>query len=181
MRNIASSRILHLSDASRTAGSQRPWIWPLPRLDGITPAVLSLREHSRHDGAVELGYRDRGSSPSFVPVFAAQDGVISFVTRAGKGATLCLDHAGGWSTQYGGLAHALVLPTDRFRRRRKTRVRAGDVLGHAPRESLRISFALSQLSERGWIAIDPAPMLHAWSLVPWFADPPPRTPAQLAA
>jgi hypothetical protein len=44
---------------------------------------------------------------------------------------ICLDHAGGWSTQYADLAHVLATPTDRFRRRRKTRVRASDVLGHA--------------------------------------------------
>jgi hypothetical protein len=87
----------------------------------------------------------------------------------------------GWSTQYADLQHTLVVPTDRFRRRRKTRVRAGDVLGHARRASLRLRFGLAQLGESGWVIVDPTGPMHAWSALPWFDDPIPRDAARRAA
>jgi hypothetical protein len=178
MLNIATTRILH---APEETGAPRhsPWIWPLPRLDGVAPCVLTPIDESSPD-RVDIGYSDRSSSPSLVPVFAAQDGVITYAGTAGGSPTVCLDHAGGWSTQYGDLEHVLAMPTDRFRRRRKTRVRAGDVLGHARRSSLRVRFGLAQLGESGWLVADPTEPMRTWSLLPWFDEPLSRTLRRVA-
>ena len=73
------------------------------------------------------------------------------------------------------------MPTDRFRRRRKVRVRAGDVLGHARRSSLRIRFGLGRLTDGDWTAVDAAEAIHTWALLPWFSQPTPSTAAQRAA
>ncbi len=166
MRNIATTRILYASENAAPVGPARPWIWPLPRLDGVNPSILP---QDPQDGIIQIGYPDRSSSPEFVPVFAAQDGIITYAVRAQQGTTLCLDHPAGWSTQYNGLEHVLALSTDRFRRRRKVRVQAGDVLGHL-RDSLRIRFGLTRLVDGEWLAIDPAEVLHAWTIQPWFAE-----------
>jgi hypothetical protein len=114
-------------------------------------------------------------------VFAAHDGVITYAGSANGSPTVCLDHAGGWSTQYADLEHVLALPTDRFRRRRKSRVRAGDVLGHARRSSLRIRFGLAQLGASGWLSADPTERMRTWSVLPWFAEPTRRAAMRRAA
>jgi len=173
MRNIATSRILHAPEQSGAPSQLSPWVWPLPRLDGVAPCVLSSIDESTQD-SVDIGYAGRSSSPDFVPVFAAHDGVITYAGTANGSPTVCLDHAGGWSTQYADLEHVLALPTDRFRRRRKARVRAGDVLGHARRSSLRVRFGLAQLGESGWRIADPTEPMHTWSVLPWFDEPRPR-------
>lgn len=74
-----------------------------------------------------------------------------------------------------------ALSTDRFRRRRKVRVRvrAGDVLGHV-RGSLRIRLGLSRLIDGQWMAIDPAELIHAWPVLPWFAEPASRVGSKVA-
>lgn len=181
MHKLATSRILHASEPSPLVEPRKRWIWPLPRLDGVAPSIVSPLAEPRRDRAIDVGYHDRTTSPTLVPVFAAQDGIITYATRTDRGATICLDHAGSWSTQYEELEHLLVVPTDRFRRRRKTRVRAGDVLGHAKRASLCVRFALSQLVNGEWVAVDPAPRIHTWTVLPWFVDPSPDAAAQLAA
>lgn len=114
-------------------------------------------------------------------MFAARDGVIAYAGTASGSPTICLDHAGGWSTQYAELEHVLAMPTDRFRRRRKVRVRAGDVLGHARRSSLRIRFGLERLTDGESTAVDHAEAMHTWSLLPWFIDPTPSMAASHAA
>jgi hypothetical protein len=113
-------------------------------------------------------------------VFAAREGVVTYAGTAADGPTICVDHAGGWSTQYAGLAHVLTRPTDRFRQRRKERVRAGDVIGHAPRNPLRIRFTLSQWGDAGCVAVDARSWMHTWSALPWFADATPQIPARVA-
>ena len=179
MRNIATTRILYASETSASVGSAKPWICPLPRLDGINPSILPTHDQARTDGLIQIGYPDRTSSPDFVPVFAHQDGIITFAVRAEQGTTLCLDHPGGWSTQYSELEHVLALSTDRFRRRRKVRVRAGDVLGHL-RSSLRIRFGLSRMVDGEWMVIDPAELIHAWPVLPWFVEPTSRAGSKIA-
>jgi hypothetical protein len=166
MLNIATTRILH-APASTAAPRHSPWVWPLPRLDGLAPCVLPPIDDSSRD-RVAIGYAGRSSSPSPVPVFAAQDGVITYAATAGGSPTVCLDHAGGWSTQYADLAHVLAASTDRFRRRRKVRVRAGDVLGHARPDALRVRFGLGRLTDGEWASIDPSESMHTWTLLPWF-------------
>ena len=180
MLNIATPRILHLPEQTTAPSSHGPWVWPLPRLDGLAPCIFASTKDAPPD-SIELGYRERSSSPDFVPVFAARDGVIAYAGTASGSPTICLDHAGGWSTQYAELEHVLATPTDRFRRRRKVRVRAGDVLGHARRSSLRVRFGLGRLTDGAWTAIDPEEEMHTWSLLPWFSDPTPSLAAQRAA
>jgi hypothetical protein len=176
MSNIATPRILHVPESKNAAGQPNPWIWPLPKLDGTAPCILAPSRTSLSD-EIEIGYLDRSSSPGLVPVFAAQDGIITYAGTARGTPTLCIDHPGGWSTQYSELAHVLARPTDRFRRRRKERVRAGDIVGHAPRTSLCIRFALSQLTDDGCVVVDPGPWMPAWSALPWCSirTSPPRT------
>ena len=157
-----------------------PWIWPLPRLDGVHPSIVSI-DHTTADGVVQIGYPDRTSSPDLVPVFAPQQGIITYAGRVEHGATLCLDHPAGWSTQLIDLEHVLALSTDRFRHGRKVRVRAGDVLGHV-RGSLRIGFDLARLVDGEWATIDPVALIYTWSVQPWFAEPTsrvvPRSPCE---
>jgi murein DD-endopeptidase MepM/ murein hydrolase activator NlpD len=177
MPPLATTRILHAPEIANAVDYRRPWGWPLPRLDGVAPCIITSTKGSLPDH-VEIGYPGRASSPSLVPVFAAQDGIVTYASTRGR-PTLCLDHAGGWSTQYAELEHVLAVPTDRYRGRRKARVRAGDVLGHARRSPLGIHFALFRLTDGRSVTLHPAAWMHTWSVLPWFAEP--TAPAQHAA
>lgn len=180
MSMLSTTRILHAPANANLLAAHRSWVWPLPRLDGAAPGIIEpAREHSPPDG-IAIGYPGRSSSPCLVPVFAAQDGVVTYAGSTASGSTLCIDHVGGWSTHYSELEHLLARPTDRFRRRRKERVRAGDVVGHARRATLRIRFGLSRLTEDGCIEQDPASWMPAWSMLPWFAEPALRVVARAA-
>jgi murein DD-endopeptidase MepM/ murein hydrolase activator NlpD len=170
MSETVTTRILHTPENARRLAAPPSWVWPLPRLDGVAPSILAATDGTRRD-AVEIGYEGRASSRSFVPVFAAQDGIVTYAGTTGDSPTLCIDHAGGWSTQYSELEHLLVRPTDRFRRRRKERIRAGDVIGHARKTALRIRFGVSQLTDDGCVAHDPMTWMQAWLVLPWFAEP----------
>lgn len=172
MSTIATTRILYAPSDTSVSGLHGRWFWPLPRLDGVAPCILTSTE-PRAD-TIEVGYQDRSASPDLVPVLAVQDGIIPYAGTSVDGATLYIDHPGGWTTQYSELADLLARPTDRFRQRRKERVRAGDVIGHARRSTLRIRFALSKLTENGCIAVDPATSMPTWSMLPWFTDRAPR-------
>jgi murein DD-endopeptidase MepM/ murein hydrolase activator NlpD len=167
MHNLATSRILLQPELAPRAAVATPWLWPLPRLDGASPCIVSPMDPSRTDGSVHLGYVDRVSSSELVPVFAPQHGVITYATRSAQGGTVCLDHPGGWSTSLTGLETILTASTDRFSRRRKSRIRAGDVLGYL-RSTLRLGFSLSHWVGGEWSIVDPAERCHAWTLQPWF-------------
>jgi hypothetical protein len=180
MLDIATTRILLAPEHTDASNLHGAWVWPLPRLDGVAPCVLASIDEIPRD-SVDIGYAEHPSSSACVPVLAAQDGVITYAGTAAGSPTVCLDHAGGWSTQYADLEHVLALPTDRFRRRRKPRVRAGDVLGHARRSSLRIRFGLAQLGESGWHIVDPTALLPTWSVLSRFAEPIPRVGQRRAA
>lgn len=140
-------------------------ICPLPRLDGLEPRITTI-----DSGAIELTYPGRPSAPSFVPVFAAADGVIDHSDRLPGGATLQLEHPGGWATRYAELQHLLTSPQVG---RRKVRVLAGDVLGHVRRSDLRLRFTMFRMTEGGWTEVDATERVHAWSLLPWFTEPAP--------
>jgi murein DD-endopeptidase MepM/ murein hydrolase activator NlpD len=179
MSTTATTRILHTAPNAKVSAAPRSWVWPLPRLDGVAPSIIATGSGQPPLDGITIGYPGR-SLPGLVPVFAAQDGVITYAGNTADGSTLCIDHAGGWSTQYSELEHLLARPTDRFRRRRKERVRAGDVIGHACRSSLRIRFGLSRLTDEGSVDQDPSSWMLAWSLLPWFAEPMPRVVARAA-
>ena len=169
MSTIATTRILHAPSNTSIAGLRSRWFWPLPRLDGASPCILTPTDPLLD--TIEIGYQDRSSSQERVPVLAVHDGIIPYAGTGADGATICIDHLGGWSTQYSELEHLLARPTDRFRRRRKQRVRAGDVIGYASRSELRIRFALSRLTDDGCVAVDPVASMPAWSMLPWFTEP----------
>lgn len=171
MLDIAASRILHEPEHGRTPGMPRTWLWPLPRLDGLEPCVLSPTEAAAHDG-VGLGYPGRSSAADFVPVFAARDGVVAYAGGSYGRSLICLDHVGGWSTQYAELARILVMPTDRFHRRRKVRVQAGDVVGHLRPDALRMRFSLARLADGQWSFVNPVDAMLHWTLLPWFESQP---------
>jgi hypothetical protein len=168
MSTISTTRILHAPANTNISGQPNSWVWPLPRLDGAAPSILTTGAPPA-DG-IEIGYPGRSLSRSLVPVFAAQDGIVTYADNVANGATLSIDHAGGWSTHYSELEHLLARPTDRFRRRRKQRVRAGDIIGHARRSMLQMRFALSRLTDDGCVAQDPAAWMIGWSMLPWFED-----------
>ncbi len=180
MPTTVTTRILHAPADANVFTRHRSWVWPLPRLDGVAPSIIAPGSEQQPLDSVTIGYPGRASSPGLVPVFAAQDGVVTYACSAADGSTLCIDHLGGWSTHYSELEHLLTRPTDRFRRRRKERVRAGDVIGHASRTTLRIRFGLSRLTDDGCIEIDPVSWMAAWSMLPWFAEPPPRVVTRAA-
>jgi hypothetical protein len=124
MSTLSTTRILHAPAHANALVAHRAWVWPLPRLDGAAPCIIEpAREHPPPDGFA-IGYSGRSSSPSLGPVFAAQDGVVTYAISTAGGSALCIDHVGGWSTHYAELEHLLARPTDRFRHRRKERVRA---------------------------------------------------------
>jgi len=167
MSTTATSRILYAPEGASAVGQPRSWVWPLPRLDGLSPCIVTARSSSPADD-LEIGYSNRASSSSHIPVIAAQDGIVAYAGPASGSHALTIDHAGGWSTQYADVERLLVRPTDRFRRRRKERVQAGDVIGHAPRTSLRIRFAVTRLADDECVVVDPGAWMAAWSMVPWF-------------
>lgn len=180
MRNLMTTRILFQPEQPASAVAAKRWLWPLPRLDGTSPCILSPYDPARVDGLVELGYPDRASSSELVPVFASQDGAIAYAARSEqRGGMICLDHPAGWSTSYSGLETLLVVSTDRFCRRRKSRVRAGDVLGYL-RTTLRLGFGLSRWVDGEWRTTDPAEHCPAWIVQPWFTEPTSRDGSALA-
>jgi murein DD-endopeptidase MepM/ murein hydrolase activator NlpD len=166
-----------------TNGSYRnPWVWPLPGLNGTPPRLLPHVDPERVD--IDLGYRDGTSLPRFVPVFAARDGAVTFVGKLATGGYgVSIEHPGGWCTQYAGIEHMFVAATSR--RRRKTRVRAGDVLGYARgTDAFRVRFALLRITDEEtdeFEIVDPS-CLSCWLQLPWHDEP--RAPAhsnQIAA
>ncbi|MEJ7598518.1 MAG: M23 family metallopeptidase [Kofleriaceae bacterium] len=143
-------------------------MWPLPELAARPTIIASTAS------GIELGYDDDVSQNRFVPVFAACDGVITFAARSTAGYTVSLDHAAGWSTHYGHLEHMFMLATDRFRSRRKERVRAGDVLGYSGRAPVRVTFEVWRAGDAGHTTADPAARLRNALVLPWSEL---RTPA----
>jgi murein DD-endopeptidase MepM/ murein hydrolase activator NlpD len=139
-----------------------PWIWPLPAFGSTNPIALGNgREH------VELGYALGAKLPTRVPVFAAHDGVCVYAGGCGDGFAVCIDHPGGWSTQYGGLDHMSFAHVDRFRGRRKECVRVGDVIGYAqspPR--LRFTLATLTAADEGLSPVDPSVQMKRWLVLP---------------
>src|SRR5262245_8117774 len=112
--STTTTRILHAPADANVLVAHRSWVWPLPRLHGLAPRIIE-RVRPELDG-ISIGYPGRSSSPELVPVCAAQDGIVTYASTAADGALVCIDHAGGWSTNYGELEHLLARPTDRFRR-----------------------------------------------------------------
>ena len=159
-----------LLDDAKPADDQY-WFWPLPRLAGESPRIIAHANDDRR--GVDLGY-DRIQFPDlFVPVFAARSGTISFAAHVTSGYAITIDHGGVWSTHYAHLERMFVTPT-LGRRRRRMRVRAGDVIGYAGREPSHLRFEFWQWSARdGYAPIDAARMMYTWRVLPQFMPSPP--------
>jgi murein DD-endopeptidase MepM/ murein hydrolase activator NlpD len=144
----------------------RHWYWPLPRLAGDAPRVIGRAND--HRCGLDLGYQHIAFPDLFVPVFAARSGTISFAACVTTGCALTIDHGGVWSTHYAHLDKMFVPPT-LGRRRRRTYVRGGDVIGYAARQPSHIRFELWQWTARGgFAAIDATPMMEEWLVLPQF-------------
>jgi Peptidase family M23 len=175
-----TTRTLPAPPNANLVAEARSWIWPLPRLDGVAPCIVQAPPGPLPLDGVAIGYPGRTFSPGMVPVFATRDGTVIYANTSGSGSTVCLAHSDGWWTRYAELADLLTRPTGRLHRRRKERVRAGDVIGHARRSTLRIRFALSHLTDDGCVAQDPTTWMPSWSMLPWFTDPTPRVVTRVA-
>ena len=174
----ATSRIVHASPETNPS-YLHPWVWPLPSFTGLEPVELAVdAEH------IELGYKSGVGLPNLVPVFAAHDGACIYAGKCGDIHSVCIDHPGGWTTQYGNLKHMFFANTDRFQRRRKQRVRAGDAIGYAL-SPVRLRFTLARLidPDEGFSPIDPSSFMKQWLVLPWATTPsaPARAITDLAA
>lgn len=178
--STALTRTLLLPDAHESSPQSAVWIWPLTTLCGVVPSVIEAQGAAQELGPIALGYRCGTLAQSFIPVLAAQGGVVTYAARGERGATLCLDHPGGWSTQYEELANLSVLATDRFLCRRSARMQAGEVLGHLSWSSPTMRFSLSRLTELGMTAVDPAQHMHTWSVLPCPSSSPRSCKARAA-
>jgi hypothetical protein len=176
------------------ADARRPWICPLPELNGCAPKVLepSLAEafgdpenpdHPRilivyprymfADLAPAFLDGTRSAStffflPSHTPLFAAQDGVISEAERTTDGFKVLVEHADGWATHYENLERIFCQTRSLGSRARAETVRAGDVLGYVGGSSLDVG-AMCPLRFELWRhfrAIEPRPRMETWLLLP---------------
>lgn len=141
------------------------WFWPLPRLAGEHPRVIS---HANDDRlGVDIGYEHLAFTELFVPVFAVQGGTVSFAAEVTSGFAVTIDH-GRWSTHYAHLERMFVTPT-LGRRRRRARVHAGDVIGYAGRAPNHVRFELWKWTSRdGFVATPVAPRTQGWLALPQF-------------
>lgn len=152
------------------------WFWPMPRLAGESPRIIKHANDDRR--GVDIGYARIAFAQLFVPVFAARAGRISFAARVTSGYAVTIDHGGVWSTHYAHLEQMFVTPT-LGRRRRRTRVRAGDVIGYAGREPSHIRFELWKWSAKdGFAPVEAARVMHKWLVLPEFAPSPPSATTQ---
>lgn len=156
-------------DAQRTP---RPWCWPLPRLSHREPVALRSADPA-HPLAVDIGYSTLDTEQMlFVPVYAAQDGMVRFANESTNGYAVSLDHGGAWSTHYAHLDRITVTPQTGRRRSRFELVPAGTVLGYAAKAPVHVRLELWQWThERGYAPTDPLLYLPQWTIYPTNDQP----------
>src|SRR5262245_42997520 len=159
-----------LSDDAKPADDAH-WFWPLPRLAGEPPRIIA---HAHDDRlGVDLGYARIVFPELFVPVFAVRAGLVSFAARCASGYAVTIEHGGVVSSHYAHLEQMFVTPT-LGRRRRRLRVRAGDVIGYAGRDPSHIRFEVWKwTAKNGFVPVEPARVMHKWLVLPQFAPTPP--------
>jgi murein DD-endopeptidase MepM/ murein hydrolase activator NlpD len=146
------------------------WIWPLPRLAGDTPSVTAHINDDRR--AVHVGYERMSFNGLFVPVYAAQGGTISYAQRTSNGCAVSIEHGHTWCTHYAHLQDMFVVPTYPARRRR-ARVRAGDVIGYAAANPIHIRFELWKWTDADGYVPDLAGLrMRDWLVLPQLDTPP---------
>jgi hypothetical protein len=143
------------------------WYWPLPRLAGDTPKVTAHINDERC--AVHVGYERVTFTGLFVPVYAAHAGTISYAERTSNGCAISIEHARKWCTHYAHLKEMFVVPTYPTRRRRG-RVKAGDVIGYAAANPIHIRFELWRWTDEDGFVPDLAGLrMNAWLVLPQVA------------
>lgn len=151
------------------------WVWPLPRLAGDTPKVTAHLHDER--SAVHVGYERVSFDGLFVPVYAARGGTVSFAQRTSSGCAVSIEHDQEWCTHYAHLQDMFVVPTMPARRRR-ARVRAGDVIGYAAARPIHIRFELWKWSDEHGFVPDLAGLrMRDWLVLPQLETPPGRIAA----
>ncbi len=172
----------------------RPWVWPLPSFEGRAPVIFDHLVASAFDPEdatfeqerVLLAYvhvpppRDpaaawRSNTRScflpLTPVYAVQDGEITFAEATDRGCSVLLDHVGGWATHYKNLALMLCNPRHQWKRGDGERVRAGDAIGYAGSQAglrpLRFELWKQLPAEQGgyFRTVDPRPRMETWLLL----------------
>jgi murein DD-endopeptidase MepM/ murein hydrolase activator NlpD len=146
---------------------ESPWCWPLPRFAQRDPIALRSND-AEHRLAVDIGYSALDmDSLQFVPVYAAQDGMVRLAVESTSGYAVSLDHGGKWSTHYAHLDRMFVIPQSGRRRRRFEFVRAGSVIGYASKAPVHVRFELwNWTDDRGYVPTDPLPHLKDWAVHP---------------
>jgi murein DD-endopeptidase MepM/ murein hydrolase activator NlpD len=155
------------------------WFWPLPRLAGEHPRIVSHAHDGRH--GIDIGYERLSFLDLFVPVYAARAGAISYAVRATSGYAITIDHGGVWSTHYAHLEQMFVTQT-LGRRVRRARVRAGEVIGYAAKTPNHVRFELWRWTSRdGFVPVNAAPHMREWQTLPKISEravlAPPRRPS----
>jgi murein DD-endopeptidase MepM/ murein hydrolase activator NlpD len=143
----------------------RPYRWPLTRLGNRDPIVLG--EHIAEDRrGVDLGYVVAPfDSELYVPVHAAQAGEVSFACEGKDGFAVSLDHS-EYTTHYDHMSKMFVTRCLGKLRRRQY-VSRGEVIGYAAKGPVHVRFELWQWTDdRGFVAIDPLPLLNEWRIEP---------------
>lgn len=140
------------------------WFWPLPRLAGDTPQVTLHVNDDRC--AVHIGYERVSFDGLFVPVYAAKSGFVTFAQRTSNGCAISIEHDRTWCTHYAHLKDMFVVPTVPARRRR-ARVRAGDVIGYAAANPIHIRFELWKWTDADGFVPDLAALrMRDWLVLP---------------
>jgi murein DD-endopeptidase MepM/ murein hydrolase activator NlpD len=141
---------------------RRPWVWPLPELNGRAPTTFDpiLAAAFEPEATEDLPrvllaydrkhYTDRASAflsfthgatlfhflPSYTPVFAVQDGEIAAAETTGDGFVVAVEHRDGWTSCYWNLERIFCSRRKMSAASPKERVRAGDVIGYVGGSSL---------------------------------------------
>lgn len=160
-----------------------PWHWPLGKLASRPPIVLDEYVLDDRRG-VDIGYVIAPfDSELYVPIYAAQNGEVSFACEGKDGFAVSLDH-GKTTTHYAHMSQMFVTRC-LGRTKRRQHVRAGDVIGYAAKVPLHLRFELWKWTDdRGFVAVDPRPELESWTVVSPLDElrlpSNPRTPSEAA-
>ncbi len=182
-----TDRHLAPCEASSVPEPRRAWVWPLPSIDGRSPAELEARlprpgvdlaYARRHDLDMRATYRAgtrNGTKTHFmpdgVPALSSHDGFTAYAGKHGDGYAVIVDHENGWATYYTQLERMFATPTSEHTGRAE-RVKAGDVVGHVGSpggdELKCLHFELWALGDNHrYRAVDPRRIMQGWNIVPW--------------
>jgi hypothetical protein len=155
------SRFWSLRHDARCA--PQPWQLPLRKLVDREPIVLA--EHGGEKRSIDLGYERRTyDAELFVPVYAAQDGVVMFCGESRNGFAVSITHEGQrWATCYRHLSKVFLGINLYEKRKRRQRVRGGEIIGYAATSPIHVRFEMHEWTdERGFVAVDPIEQLASW-------------------